>query len=109
MCYLMFNLFSTSGVWGGGGAASVTFGSSCQYSSVYLQIDLVVRLLSFCHALLARIFNKIRLIFISLGLLGDSKVFEGKLVGMEVICRTNIKTAPGGIYGIFPGATSSMW
>ena len=43
----------------------------------------------------------------SLGLEGDSKVFDGKLVVMQVICRTNIQTVHGGIYGISPGATSA--
>ena len=105
----MFDPFFTSGVWGGGGSASVTFGSSCQYSSVDLHIALVVRLLMFCHALLTRLSNKIRVIFRSIGLLVDSKLFEGKLLGMKLICRTNIKTATGGIDGIFPGATSAMW
>ena len=37
--------------------------------------------------------------------MGYSKGFGGKLVEMQVICRTNIKTAPGDIYGISPGAT----
>ena len=47
----------------------------------------------------------IGLIVRTLGLAGDSKGFDGKLVGMQVICRTNIQTAPGTIYGISSGAT----
>ena len=54
------------------------------------------------------LFNKIRLIVRSLDLAGDSKGFDGKLVSMQVICRTNIQTAPGDIYGISPGANLSM-
>ena len=55
------------------------------------------------------LFNKIGLIVRSIGLAGDSKGFDGKLVGMQVICRTNIQTAPGGIYGISTGANLAIW
>ena len=41
------------------------------------------------------LFNKIRLIVRNFGLEGDSKGFSGKLVCMQVICRTNILTNPG--------------
>ena len=40
-----------------------------------------------------------------LGLEGESKWFDGKLVGMQAICRTNIQTAPGDIYDISPRDT----
>ena len=43
------------------------------------------------------------------GLDGYSKGFAGKLVGMKVIWKTNILTAPRDIYGISPGATLVMW
>ena len=46
---------------------------------------------------------------IRLGLARDSKGFDGKLVGMQVICITNIQTAPEDIYGISPGATLAIW
>ena len=42
------------------------------------------------------------------GLDGYSKGFAGKLVGMKVIWKTNILTAPGDIYGISTGATVVM-
>ena len=45
----------------------------------------------------------------SFGLEGDSNGFSVKLVGMQVICRTNTQTAPGYIYGISARATSVMW
>ena len=44
-----------------------------------------------------------------LGLSGDSKGFAGKLVGVQVICKTNIKTTPGNIYVISPEDTLVMW
>ena len=36
-------------------------------------------------------------------MLENSKGFDGKLVGMQVICRTNIQTVPRDIYGIYSG------
>ena len=59
--------------------------------------------------ILIHLFIQITLIVRSIGLAGYSKDLDSKLVGMQVICRTNIQTAPGGIYGISPGATLAMW
>ena len=38
----------------------------------------------------------------SLGLAGDSEGFDGKLVRVQVICRTNIQTAPRVFMGYLP-------
>ena len=40
----------------------------------------------------------------SIGLAGESKFFDGKLIVMQVICKNNIQTSPGDIYGISPGS-----
>ena len=45
----------------------------------------------------------------SIGLAGESKFFDGKLVVMQVICKTNIQTFPRGIYGLSPGDNLAMW